>query len=264
MRITYRTTNNKDYWTKRWENISADQPMTNLDVYPLKYAEMTIDSKKGKILEAGCGAGRVLRYYKERDYDIIGMDFIINAIEKLKHVDSSLNVEVGDITDMKYNDHFFRYVLAFGLYHNLQIDKVKKAIKETYRVLEYGGKVCASFRADNIQTKLSDWLIDYRHKGKGLTAGKKEFHKLNLTKNEFTDLFDNNNFIVEKIFPVENMPFLYKFRFFRASLHKTFNENLAREEGYKLSVLGTLLQRFFMCFFPYQFCNVFVIIAKKY
>ncbi len=57
MRITYRNANNKDYWAKRWGDIPADSPMENADAYPLKYAQMTVKDKSGKILEAGCGAG---------------------------------------------------------------------------------------------------------------------------------------------------------------------------------------------------------------
>jgi hypothetical protein len=62
MRITYRKQYVKEYWAKRWEGIPADVPMENAYVYPLKYAELTITSKDGRILEVGCGAGRILKY----------------------------------------------------------------------------------------------------------------------------------------------------------------------------------------------------------
>ena len=83
MRITYRTRGVREYWTARWDEIPADAPMVNADVYPLKYAQITVKDKKGKILEAGCGAGRILRYYHDRGYDVIGIDFIDVAIGKL-------------------------------------------------------------------------------------------------------------------------------------------------------------------------------------
>ena len=159
MRITYRWSNNSEYWKKRWDDIPADSPMENTEAYPLKYAQLTLQSRDGKILEAGCGAGRVLRYYADRGYDIVGMDFIEGAIQKLKSIDPALNIEVGDITNLRYADQSFRYVLAFGLYHNLK-DNLHRAIDETYRVLKPGGKVCASFRADNLQTLFTDWLTE--------------------------------------------------------------------------------------------------------
>ena len=38
MRITCRNHDIKEYWTSRWSDIPSDQPMTNDQIYPLKYA----------------------------------------------------------------------------------------------------------------------------------------------------------------------------------------------------------------------------------
>ena len=111
--------------------------MTNSAVYPLKYALQTVIANDGPILEAGCGAGRILRYYHERGYDITGIDFIEVAIEKLREADPTLKVETGDITKLRFPDGTFRYLLAFGLYHNLVHD-LDKAIDESWRVLSGG------------------------------------------------------------------------------------------------------------------------------
>ena len=82
MKIIYRDHSVKDYWNSRWNDISADQPMENNQVYPSKYAEQKVKDKYGRILVAGCGAGRTLRYYHNKKMDIIGIDFIQVAIEK--------------------------------------------------------------------------------------------------------------------------------------------------------------------------------------
>lgn len=262
MRITYRSVNNRDYWTKRWSDIPADVAMENLNVYPLKYAEMTVKEKEGKILEAGCGAGRVLRYYHNRGYNILGIDFIEVAISKLKSIDPTLQVEVGDITNLRFADQSFKYILAFGLYHNLE-HGLDKAIRETYRVLEKGGSVCASFRADNIQVRLTDWLMDRRVKNVVGENKALAFHKMNLTRGECERLFTDAGFVIDFIGPVENMPILYKFAVLRSSNHKEFDENKARKEGYRLSWFGQRLQNLLMRFFPDQFCNIYVLIARK-
>jgi SAM-dependent methyltransferase len=262
MRITYRRRGVKEYWTARWDDIPADAPMENLNAYPLKYAELMIKDKAGRILEAGCGAGRVLRYYHNRGYDILGFDFIAVAIKKLKAIDPTLQAEVGDITSLRFADRSFKYVLAFGLYHNLE-QGLDKAIQETHRVLEKEGSVCASFRADNIQTKLTDWLTDRKTKAKGDASQGRSFHKLNLTRTEYEKLFKQAGFMIDFIGPVENMPILYKFSLFRSTKHKKFDENTARTEGYQLSWLGQRLQTFLMRFFPDQFCNIYVLIGHK-
>lgn len=262
MRITYRSHGNKEYWEKRWADIPADLPMENTHVYPLKYAELTIQQKNGFILEAGCGAGRILRYYKDRGYRITGIDFIENAIAKLKGIDPSLDVHVADITKLPFRDESFQYVLAFGLYHNLE-HGLTQALNETYRVLKTGGKLCASFRADNIQTRLSDFVEAYRFRRQHGRLERNQFHKTNLTKTECRLLFERAGFHIESIHAASNMPFLYKYEYFRHPTHKIFDENKARSDGYQLSTFGKFLTKFFMKFFPNQFCNIYVLIAQK-
>jgi len=262
MRITYRTRGAKEYWTARWEDIPADMPMKNLDVYPLKYAEMIVKNPAAKILEAGCGAGRILRYYHLKGYDIVGIDYVDVAIKKLEEIDATLKVAVGDITNLQFENQSFDYVLAFGLYHNIE-EGLDRAIDETYRVTKIGGAVCASFRADNIQTRLTDWLADKRAKAKNGGQIGRAFHKMNLTRKEYKQLFERAGFSVEEVFPVENMPILYKFQIFRASSQKVFNEEQARADGYRLSWIGQRLQNFLMRFFAHQFCNIYVIIARR-
>lgn len=261
MRITYRSHGVKDYWDARWSDIPADVAMTNCNAYPLKYALQTISSDDGLILEAGCGAGRILRYFHDRGYKIEGFDYIQVAIDKLRVADPNLHVETGDITSLKYSDCSYRYLLAFGLYHNLEHD-LSLAVDESWRVLESNGRLCASFRADNIQTALIDWLADRRLRKSGKERGK-FFHKSNLTRKEFCSLFENAGFSVESVYPVENMPIMYKFSMFRAYGHKSFDENKARAEGYRLSPFGQIFQDFLMRFFPDQFCNIYVLIARK-
>ena len=81
MRITYRNRGVKEYWATRWADIPADSAMPNEGVYPLKYALQTVVSRAGAILEAGCGAGRILRYFHERGYVITGIDYIDVAVD---------------------------------------------------------------------------------------------------------------------------------------------------------------------------------------
>lgn len=215
--------------------------MENKNIYPLKYAELTITTK-GRILEAGCGPGRILRHYKNLGYDITGIDYIPEIIEKLKKADSELKAEVGDITNLNFKDETFDYILAFGLYHN--IENLDKAMKETYRVLKPKGRVCASFRADNLQTFLTEII--------------KKSHKRKFKKTELADIFRGFHI---KIYCAENMPVLFKIPFFRKE--RIFNEHISRGRGYELSPLVDLIQKFCMRFFPEQMCNLFVVIADK-
>lgn len=261
MRISYRQQHNTDYWEERWNNVSIDAPMHNVHSYPLKYAEMTVADRQGAILEAGCGPGRIVKFYHDAGYKITGIDFIGSVIDKLKQESPDLDLAQADIRDLNFASGSFRYVLAFGLYHNLETG-LEQALSETARVLEEGGRLCASFRADNIQNRIVDRLAE-RKKPETQALHKKKFHKINFTEREIIKLIEGADFIIENIYPVENMPLLYKFRFFRHKKHKVFNESLGRKQGYQLNILGGLIQKLLIGLFPKQFCNVFVLIARK-
>jgi len=94
-------------------------------------------------------------------------------------------------------------------------------------------------------------------------GGGGQFHKLNLTEAEFRGLATRHGLRVEKLYYVENMPFLYKFRLFRHADHKDFDESKGRREGYRLSPAGQWIQKGLMRYMPTRFCNIYVIIASK-
>ena len=152
--------NNREYWTNRWSAIRVDEAQEDKESHPLQHALEVIRSSKESILEAGCGNGRILRYFHDRGYSIEGFDFIGEAIDNLKKCDPQLRVEVGDIKHLKYNSCSFDCILAFGLYHNLEEDGLTNAIKETARIMKDNARLCASFRADNFQNRINDFMAD--------------------------------------------------------------------------------------------------------
>lgn len=257
MRITYRNKSNFKYWTSRWTNINVDEAMTNSSYYPLKFSNMVVKNKDELILEAGCGNGRIVRYYHDKKYKIIGIDFVKEAIEKINSVNPMIDAREGNILRLDFNDEYFDVILAFGLYHNFNSDDISVALNETNRILKKGGKICVSFRSDNIQ----ELIIDYLNRDKSLKN--KQFHKMNLKKSEFKELLESHGFKIESMHSVQNFPFLYKFKFFRSELHKNFNENIGRTEGYRLSTIGTIIQNSLNKLFPDSFCNLYLAIASK-
>ena len=264
MRLTYRNQDNKTYWENRWKSVAVDKEMQNEYIYPLKYAKMVCDKTNGKILEAGCGAGRLLCYFKNRNKNIFAFDFIYNIIQRLKKDDPSFNIFQADTQFLPFNDNSFECILAFGLLHNFYGDDLKKAMLEINRITSRNGRLCASFRANNIQNCLNDWLYNYKSGWKKLIFNNnRKFHKSNIGYQEFKDLIIQSGFNVEQIYNVENMPLLYKFKLFRHVSHKTFNETKGRSQGYKLNFIGNTLHQMLVKFFPDQFCNLYVVIARK-
>lgn len=257
MRITYRAHGgNRVYWNKRWDVIPADVGRLNLDRYPGRYADRVAAMTKGRILEAGCGAGRVLLHYHRRGREIVGMDFIPAILRKIRAGTPGVPLAAGDALALPFADKSFAAVLAFGLYHNLERG-FDAALRETRRVLEDGGVLCASLRADNLQNRIGDWM----ESRKTAPNAVKQFHKANYSLGEIRAVLRRAGFAVAREEFVENMPFLYKFAAFRHKTHRPFDEHVARAEGYRLSALGRWIQNALIALFPAAFCNIFVVTA---
>ena len=261
MRYTYRYKTNQDYWSERWMNLPVDSEMSNELIYPLKNAISTIkDDKDGKILEAGCGNGRVLRFFHNKGYNIHGIDFIQNAINKIKKADVNLLVSCQSILNTDFKEDEFKYILAFGLYHNFRKD-LTPALNETSRILRKEGVLLASFRADNLQNLILDEVTKKRQYLKD-NKGEKHFHKANFTLKDLNLLFSKSNFKIISINREFNMPFLFKFKIFRHTNQKNFNEKSGRNEGYKLNFFGNLIFKVLKFLFPTQFCSLYIVTAK--
>lgn len=258
MRLTYRTHGgSKAYWQQHWSQIPADDGALNLDRYPGRYAEAVMRAVDGPVLEAGCGAGRVLLHYRRAGRQIVGMDFIEVAVRKIRHASAEVPLSVADVTGLPFADASFAGVLAFGLYHSLE-HGVERAFAETRRIMRPGGLLCASMRADNLQNRIVDWLAD----AAAPTGDERRFHKANYSCREFADMLTAAGFMLEHMEYVENMPFLYKFPLFRHPDHRRFDEHRARGEGYRLSALGEALQGALIGLAPASFCNINVATAR--
>ena len=270
MRVSFRSRGHKDYWSDRWRRISVDEPPSNTSSYPLKHALLALGSDQGPILEAGCGAGRILRLLQSQGREVVAFDYIHPVLAKLKRADQQLQITTADVTSLPYKDNAFSSVLAFGLLHNLPLDMALIGLAEMSRVLKPGGGLCLSYRADNLQNWINDFVLrhlaskqDRYNRGLKIRSHSGDkFHKMNLSRRELTKLVVDAKLKVEGIEPVSNMPLLYKFRLFRFKTHRQFDENLARAEGYRLSAAGQFFHRVLMCF-PNTFCNVYVVYARK-
>ena len=268
MRVTYRQRGHKEYWEERWSKLTADEPMSNTSSYPLSYALLASENSPGPILEAGCGGGRLLRYFHAAGSQVVGFDYIYSIVAKLKKCDPSLQVHTGDVTGLPYGTGSFGTVLAFGLLHNLPLESAQAGLQEMSRVLVPGGKICISYRADNLQNWINDFITGPMGSGwiSNIVASMRvhggEFHKMNLKVDELQELIRGVGLQIESSASVTNMPLVYKLKWFRAATHREFSESLAREEGYQLSLIGRFAHSLLMRF-PRTFCNVHVIVARK-
>lgn len=145
--------NIKNYYgnlcTEMYEILHDKAPQDELDFY-LSYAE-----KNKKILEIMCGSGRFLVPFLEYGYNIRGVDFSVEMLEKLKLKVPEVDVEYADIAEYTTNEQFDYIFISSGsvsLFTDMNL--CQKILKKIKGLLAPAGKFV--FAVDTIAAKCLD------------------------------------------------------------------------------------------------------------
>lgn len=100
-----------------------------------------------RILDAGCGAGRLAREVARRGYSVFGMDYSYGMIERANNIcnhEDKHRVELlqGDVESIPFGDSSFDLIVCLGVITYLNSED--NALDELVRVLRPGGTLILS------------------------------------------------------------------------------------------------------------------------
>lgn len=176
------------FWSDHWQDVSIDEAIASArndvvlrDIF-YKYLP-----RNRNILEAGCGLGQWVKVLKGEGYEIEGVDFSKETIEKVKKYDSTLPVKVADVLDLPYPDNYFGGYVSLGVMEHFE-EGPEGVLKEAFRVLKNQGIIIASVPYFNLIKKIKSEL--------GLYGKTKEgaFYQYYFTKREFADILKQTGF----------------------------------------------------------------------
>ncbi len=103
----------------------------------------SIPIKKGiKVLDLGCGNGRVFELLKDLDIEYYGLDISRELINHAKKNVPNGHFLVGDLLETPYQDSYFDLVLSLATLHHIPSEAARnKAIKEIYRITKPSGYI---------------------------------------------------------------------------------------------------------------------------
>jgi len=177
-------------------------------------------SPRAKVLDIGCGNGRVYELLKDKNVKYLGIDFSKNLIQKAKKRYPKAKFELGDITikkTWKGLKNKFDFVFCIALLHHLPSRNLRQVVvKQIWQALKQEGKVFATvwnlwqkkyfkyhFSARSLELKwqlkdLKALYVPYtlsQSRGKTITISR-FFHLFTLK--ELKKLFQKDHFFIEK------------------------------------------------------------------
>jgi SAM-dependent methyltransferase len=122
-------------------NLYIDRATDGLFLQEQKAIERYFSKPDARVLDLGCGTGRVTHRLSEMGYDVIGVDPSDSMIDVATSVHPQIDFVVGDGTDLHFQDDAFDYVLFsyYGLDYIYPEEQRIRALREIYRVLKPGG-----------------------------------------------------------------------------------------------------------------------------
>ncbi|MCK4653150.1 MAG: class I SAM-dependent methyltransferase [Candidatus Cloacimonetes bacterium] len=169
-----------------------------------------------KVLELGCGYGRVLQKLIGKANKIVGIDTSQESIQLARELikDNSLELYEMNAVNLEFTDGEFDVVLCIqngiSAFH---VDK-QKLIKEAVRVCRSEGKVLFSSYSDKFWEHRLEWFelqaehgcigeIDYDKTGNGVIVCKDGFRATTVLSDEFLSFTSGLN-VVTEIVEVDN------------------------------------------------------------
>ncbi len=144
---------------KTSERVNIDYYQKGAEFYDLIYAKYQVDipfytqeaqKAKGKVLEIGCGTGRIYLELLKAGVEAYGLDFSGEMLNVLERKAQALNlhpqVRLADMRNFKISTRFALIIIPFRAFlHNLTTEDQLQTLKNCRRHLAEGGKLMLNF-----------------------------------------------------------------------------------------------------------------------
>ena len=121
---------------------TRDHPWSEFDIF---LNQMDFEEEQ-KLLDVGCGNGRLLDFFKDQPIDYTGLDnnkkLLAIARKTRKQENKKIIFKYGDILKLPFPTNTFDTVWCIAVLHHIPTEELQlKALKEMLRVLKHKGKL---------------------------------------------------------------------------------------------------------------------------
>lgn len=115
-----------------------------------------------KVLDLGCGNGRLLDLFKDKKIDYIGIDNSEKLIEIAKKKCPDAKFQVADALNLSFPDNYFDKIFSIAVLHHIPSEEFRlQSLKEAKRVLKPGGLLILTVW--NLWQRKTAWKLFLKH-----------------------------------------------------------------------------------------------------
>ncbi len=161
----YRESADSIFWDEHWNRRLESEKFDDASVGDL--AHFTAPFLRhlpvsGRIIEAGCGMGKIVMALRARGYDCEGVDYSCKTITAVRRRFNDLPIRVGDVTDLQVPDGYYRGYISLGVMeHDARGPEI--FLREACRVLSDKGVMMVSVPFFNPLRRMKFFFGCYRH-----------------------------------------------------------------------------------------------------
>jgi SAM-dependent methyltransferase len=124
-----------EYWRNRVEKSADDTKIPDDNVIGELIGELNIE-KTDKVLDLGCGYGRLFPVLVKYSPEIFGIDIDLSMVNDASVFDYH-SLHVASAEDTKFPDNYFDKIVVFGVF---DVVEQEDSVMELNRILRTGGK----------------------------------------------------------------------------------------------------------------------------
>jgi SAM-dependent methyltransferase len=241
----------RQVWETIWDNASVERELETMQyartqktvgVYTAYLPQNDI------ILEAGSGLSAAVIDLRRKGFNVVGLDYAVNALQISHHYDATLPLLAGDVHALPHAENSIGAYLSFGVLEHFE-HGMQPALAEAYRVLKPDGILVLTIPYPNVVHQLLEWRRKIRNTS---VLNDDSFYESTYTRAALCANVEKVGFKV-----IEAVPTSHSFTLW--GLGKLF-----REPGYyRTSKLAELLGGILSRIFPWPFNFMTLIIAQK-
>jgi ubiquinone/menaquinone biosynthesis C-methylase UbiE len=114
--------------------------------------------ENSRVLDAGCGGGRVGLAGLDADHRTVGLDFSREQLRIADEADRGDDLVTGDMTDLPFDDDAFDAVTSFYAIIHVPVEAHSTVLAEFARVCRPGGWLLFTAGGDGWSGANDDWL----------------------------------------------------------------------------------------------------------